>query len=144
MELCFRCSSRDAQHRPDLFVRVSLNIVENDRQTGPFGQPGDRFFEVDGRRVPVRMVSLLDGSQVVDRCHAPVTPLPRPNADKDVIDGEAMEPGRESRLAPVGGDGAPELDEDLLRQLVGPVDVSGHANAQGVDAPDVLAIQPLE
>jgi hypothetical protein len=57
---------------------------------------------------------------------------------------EPVEPGGEGALAAVERQLVPGPDEDVLRQLLGERLVGDHPRAEGVDAPDVRPVQPLE
>ena len=63
---------------------------------------------------------------------------------QDLVNGQPMKPGRESRLAAETTDLAVELDEDFLRQILGLGRVGSHPQAQAVDAARVARVQLLE
>ena len=65
-------------------------------------------------------------------------------AHEDDVCGQAMEPGREGRLAAEGVDFAEELEEGFLSEVLGFKGIADHAEAEAVDAARVLAIESFE
>jgi len=55
-----------------------------------------------------------------------------------------MQPGRKARFAAKCPDFSKELQERLLRQVLGFRLISGHAKANAVDAPRVRLVEVLE
>ena len=75
----------------------------------------------------------------------PASPPPgAPSVRKDHVDGQAMEPGRETAVAPKGRQPFPSPDEDVLGQLVGVAGVVSQANRQRIDPADVGSVNLLE
>ena len=69
---------------------------------------------------------------------------PSPEVHQDLIDGQAVKPGRESRLASETTDLAVELDEDLLGEVFGLGRVGSHPQAERVDSSAVARVQLFE
>lgn len=65
-------------------------------------------------------------------------------AHQDDVCGQAVQPGREGRLAAEGVNFAEELEEGFLREVFGLEGIADHAKAETVDAAGVLAVEMLE
>ena len=66
------------------------------------------------------------------------------HAIDDDVHGDPMEPGAEAAVSTERRQLLPRPDERVLRQLLGERAIAGHPHAEGVDAPDVRPIEPLE
>jgi hypothetical protein len=63
---------------------------------------------------------------------------------QDVVDGQSMQPGSECRFTTKTTNFAKELDEDLLREILGFSCIGDHSQAQAVDPTLVAFVQHLE
>lgn len=63
---------------------------------------------------------------------------------QDLIDSQAMQPGRESRLTTKASNFSKKLDEDLLRQVFGFRNVAGHSQAEGIYPAIMSLVELLE
>jgi len=132
---------RDLHHPCDLLVPVSLDVVEHQHLSRPFGELGDRAFEVD---------SLVRGDRprgkrfhFLARVDALTLDGPRLAVGEDQIHAQPVEPGAKGRFPSKRAQLAPRPHEDLLGQLVRVI-VPGHAPGQTVNPSDVHPIQAFE
>src|SRR5687768_13050780 len=63
---------------------------------------------------------------------------------EDLIDCQAVKPGRKSRFAPKTADFSKELYEDLLSEIFGLRNVAGHSQAQRINATIMALVKLLE
>ncbi|HEV3468838.1 MAG TPA: MFS transporter [Pyrinomonadaceae bacterium] len=111
------------------------------RELGDGAVERDAVNDRHPRRVLRALDDLLRHLAVLGRVFEPHAPLPE--VHQDLVDGEAVQPGRERRVAAEHPGLAQELDEDLLREVFGLGLVLHHAQAQAVDAPVVLPVELL-
>ena len=142
VQLPFRRPGGDLEHHRNLAVLVTLDVVQHEDFSRAGRQPGDGALEVDleirasrSHREPVERLRAVRHPLALDRERSP--PLDHH------VDREAMEPGRERRLAAELTQFLPGPHEDVLRDLVGLLRAE-HPAGQAVDPADVGPVEPLE
>ena len=71
-------------------------------------------------------------------------PFPRSQLHQRRVDGNAVQPGTESRFTPEGREPLPGPDKDVLHQLIRAALVADHAPHQRVHPRHVRPVEPLE
>jgi hypothetical protein len=148
MKLRLRRADGAAEHARDLLVLMSFDVVQREDRAIAGGKLSNRFVERDAvnDRHTVWILGPLDDLHgrlaVLGRLLHPDPALPEMH--QDLIDRQAMQPGRKSRLAAKASYFAKELDEDLLREVFGLRDVLRHPKAQGVNAAVMALVKLLE
>src|SRR2546429_2095678 len=123
MQLRLRRADGASQHSRDLLMLMSFDIMENEDRAIARRQLRNRFVERDAiyHRHRVRILrahnDLLRRLALFGRLLVPHTALAK--VHQDLIDRQAMQPGRESRLAAKASYFTKELNEDLLREVFG-------------------------
>src|SRR5690606_20065942 len=135
-------SRRGPRDLRDLAAAEAVDVVEDERVPRPIRERGDRPLEVDPRlrldtgrssRPPIHLGPVIEAG--------PAARL-RSLAIPDYVERDAVEPGGEGGIAPVGADARPDPDEHVLRQL-GRAVGTAQPQAERVDLPDVSTVELL-
>jgi hypothetical protein len=138
-ELALAGAGVDPQHLADLFVCVPFHVVQDQHAPHPFRQPFHRPLQLH----PQQRVAgaSANGVAVVDHRLAPGLALAAAAAVERAVDGHAVQPGGELRLAPEGGERADHADPRLLRPVLRQGVVARHTPHHGEHAGCVSLVQ---
>src|ERR1044071_5698 len=148
MKLRLRRADRATEHSGNLLMLVSFYIVQREDRAVAGRQLRYRFIKGDAvnDRHGVRVLRSLDdlhgGFAILGRLLHLHPALAK--VHQDLIDRQAMQPRRKSRLATKAAYFAKELDEDLLREVFGLRDVLRHAKAERINATVMTLVKLLE
>lgn len=148
MKLRLRRADRATEHPCNLLMLVSFDIVQREDRAVAGRQLRDGFIKGDAvnDRHGVWVLRSLDdlhgGFAILGRLLHLHPALAK--VHQDLIDRQAMQPGRKSRLATKASYFAKELDEDLLREVFGLRDVLRHAKAERINATVMALVKLLE
>src|SRR3982751_481053 len=150
MQLCAQSAFGQSGESRDLLVAVAEDVVEHEDAPRAGRQRGDgalevyRLLHVDDARVACierRRWLVTRGLATADAGGATAVAA---NLHEERVDGDAMEPGRERRIAAKGPDTSPCVDKDVLGELGGVALVGGKSQRERVDTAHVGSIECLE
>src|SRR5215831_5530145 len=141
MQLRLAGALGDAEHLRRLEVRVAVEGMQDECIAGPFGERADRGLDLvhldRGLQRPIGGLAFLLLRWRLDQ--SALAALGQAHVDRDAVQPSGQ---RAARLE--FPERAPGIDESILRTVLRQLSVTRHPQAQTVDPPGMLAIQPLE
>jgi len=142
VELGFRGAGGEAELGGDFVVLPTLHIVEDKDCTGLRWKRCDRLFKIEAYAWRRYNRWYFECSRIIGEEHPGGQAGTGAQFHEDRVDGQTVQPGTKGAVATKERQFFPRSDEGLLGQFFSVDGVGRHAQAKGVDATDVSAIEP--